>query len=123
MRTRHIWILLIGTCAAYPYSCQAPPAPIDDDIPPTYVTIIRPAAGPVTDTVTVVAYAEDNAGTPTVTWRVNGVKLPDADSTRPYEHFWDTSLSEPGTYEWVVVARDKAGNKTESAPVVYTVNP
>ncbi len=123
MQAKHIWILALAACTGYPYSCEAASGPIIDNIAPRYVTILRPPSGVVTDTVTIIAYAEDNTDVPVVTWKVNGVKLPDADSTRPYEHFWDTDLSGPGTYEWVAVARDKAGNKTESAPVIYTVNP
>ncbi len=98
----------------------APTTP--DTITPT-VSIASPAAGAVTGTVAITADASDNVRVTVVTWKVNGALLPAPDTEAPFVHDWDTSLSGPGIYEWIAIAKDKAGNTTESVSVTYTVAP
>ena len=110
-------LLLVSGCG----SDATEPAPVDRAAP--QVSITSPAAGAVTGVVTITADATDDVGVTVVQWEVNGAPLADRDSTAPFQHEWDTTLSAVGIYEWVAIARDKSGKSTESAPVTYTVGP
>jgi hypothetical protein len=104
-------------------SCGGETSPTPTDRFPPEVSIVSPAAGVVTGTVTLTANATDDVGITVVEWRVNSALLPAPDSTAPYEHSWNTALYGPGTYSWAAVARDDAGKVTESVLVTYQVTP
>lgn len=93
-----------------------------DPILPT-VTIDSPAAGDVTGPVTIRVSASDNQGVTRVTFEVNNNPAPGQDTQAPYEHSWDPAINGPGTYTWVAVAWDAAGNEGRSAPVTYRYFP
>jgi hypothetical protein len=102
-------------------SSPSPGAPVDKT--PPAVSILAPAPGTVTGTITLTANATDSGGIALVDWKVNEALLGAPDSTAPYEYSWNTALNGPGIYAWTAVAKDKAGNTTESAPVTYQVTP
>lgn len=54
-------------------------------------------------------------------FKVNGGALGSEDVDAPYEIDWGTTDVLNGTYRLTAVARDSAGNKTESAPVDVNV--
>ncbi len=118
---RSCLVLLLVTIAGCSDSTD-PSRSAPDTVAPL-VSIVSPAAGAVTGTVVITANATDAVGVTVVTWKVNTALLPAPDSVAPFEHAWDTSVYGPGIYEWVAVARDKAGNTEESAPVTYSVTP
>lgn len=100
---------------------SGPPAN-PDRTPPT-VAIVAPDPGPVTGIVVLTADASDAGGMAAVEWKVNGGILGASDSTPPYQHSWNTAAYGPGIFSWTAVARDRAGNATESEGVTYTVSP
>ena len=113
--------LLPWAAACSDKSSQAPGWK-EDATPPT-VTIVAPEPGPVSGIVELVAEAADAGGIATVDWKVNGGILGVPDSSPPYTHTWNTGAYGPGIFSWTAVARDSAGNTTESAGVTYTVSP
>lgn len=112
-------VLLVVTAAG----CSDNTAPAAPDTIAPQVSIVSPAAGAVTGNVVITANATDAVGVTVVTWKVNTALLPAPDSVAPFEYAWNTATYGPGTYEWVAVARDLAGNTRESATVTYTVAP
>ena len=113
--------LALVLCSASALACGESTSP--QDASPPEVSIVMPAPGVVTGTITLVADASDDRGVTVVEWKVNGALLPAPDSTAPYEHAWNTALSGPGIYVWSAVARDAAGKGTDSTGVTYQVAP
>jgi O-glycosyl hydrolase len=93
-----------------------------DAIPPT-VTVTSPANGAtVSGTVFINAAAADNFSIAGVQFKLNGANLGAEDATAPYSIPWNTTLVANGTHQLTAVARDTAGNVTNSAVVTVTVN-
>ncbi len=96
--------------------------PVPDTTLPT-VSMTAPTNGStVSGTVSITANAADNIGVVGVQFRVNGVNLGAEDASAPYSASWNTSSLANGQYTIVAIARDAAGNTTESSPITLTVN-
>ena len=94
---------------------------LNDPTPPT-VSVSAPAPGStVSGTIAVDADASDNAGVAGVQFRLDDAALGAEDATPPYSVAWDTATVANGTHTLHAVARDAAGNRTTSSPVVVTV--
>jgi hypothetical protein len=92
-----------------------------DNTPPT-VAITSPAAGSsVSGTVTITADADDSFGLRRVEFTVDGVPLGMDDTPPSFQTTWNTAASGPGDHVLVAMALDRAGHRTESAPVTVTV--
>src|SRR5262249_26787300 len=63
----------------------------------------------------------DDVGVVGVQFKLNGTPWGAEDTTSPYSMSWDTKKVDPGTYTIQAVARDAAGNRTTSAPVLVTI--
>ena len=95
-------------------------APAPDTTAPT-VSISSPANGTtVSGTTTLVAAASDNVGVAGVRFRVDGIDLGTEDISAPFEALW-TPGSALGTHSLTAVARDGAGNTTESSQILVNV--
>ncbi len=112
-------VLAAGVLAC---SDQTAPPPTGDVTPPT-VAIVAPDPGAVTGIITLLAEAADAGGIAVVDWKINGGILGAPDSSPPYQYTWNTAQFGAGIFSWTAVARDSAGNTTESAGVTYTVAP
>jgi len=115
-------LLALVVAACSDDSSPAPQTPLGDVTPPV-VAIVAPDPGTVTGIVTLLAEATDSGGIAVVDWKVNGGILGAPDSSPPYQYTWNTASFGPGIFSWTAVARDSAGNTTESAGVTYTVAP
>ncbi|HKV86777.1 MAG TPA: Ig-like domain-containing protein [Candidatus Dormibacteraeota bacterium] len=94
--------------------------PPPDTMPPT-VSITAPANGAtVKGMVTVSANATDNVGVVSVQFQGDGTVLGE-DTTAPYSITVDTTASPDGPHTLRAVARDAAGNSTNSSPITVTV--
>jgi hypothetical protein len=97
-------------------------APPPDTTPPS-VSVTSPANGQtVSGTVTVSANASDNVGVAGVQFRLDGASLGAEDTSAPYSVSWNTTGVANGSHALTAVARDAAGNVTNSATVTVTVN-
>ena len=98
--------------------------PVDgtaDTTPPT-VSLTAPAGGAtVSGTVPVTATAADNVGVVGVQFQLDGASLGAEDLAAPYSVDWSSVASANGAHTLTAVARDAAGNRTTSSPVVVTV--
>jgi len=92
-----------------------------DTTPPT-ASITSPANGAtVSGSVAVAAAASDNVGVAGVQLEVDGANVGSEDTASPYSFVWDATTASPGSHALTVVARDAAGNSTQSAPITVTV--
>lgn len=91
-----------------------------DNTAPT-VSVISPAAGGVSGTVTVSASASDNAAVASVQFQLDGVNLGSAITTAPYNYSWVTTTATAGAHNLTAIAYDTAGNSNTSAAVAVTV--
>jgi hypothetical protein len=98
---------------------NAPPA----DTSPPFVSITSPGGGAtVSGTINVTASASDNVGVAGVQFQLDGANAGPELTTAPYSIPWDTTTAADGTHTISAVARDAAGNRTTSAPVIVTVS-
>ncbi|MFA5809987.1 MAG: Ig-like domain-containing protein, partial [Thermoleophilia bacterium] len=92
------------------------------DITPPTVSITSPLNGATASgTIAVSADASDNIGVAGVQFQLDGVTLGTEDGTAPYGMLWDTTAVPNGSHTLTAIARDAAGNKTTSNPVVVTI--
>jgi hypothetical protein len=92
-----------------------------DTTKPT-VSVTSPATGAtVSGTVQITASASDNVGVAGVQFTVDDVNVGSEDMSSPYSVAWDTTAAGNGPHTLTAVARDAAGNVTESSPVTVTV--
>lgn len=93
------------------------------DTTPPAVTVTSPTQGAtVSQTVTVTADASDNVAVAGVQFKVDGVAFGAEDSAAPFSAPWVTTSSPNGAHSLTAVARDGAGNSTESSSVTVTVS-
>jgi hypothetical protein len=98
-------------------------ADVTADVTPPTVSLTSPAAGAtISGTVTVTASASDDVSVAGVQLRVNGVNTGAEDTSAPYAIAWNSASVANSPYTLTVVARDGAGNVTESADVLVTVS-
>lgn len=93
--------------------------PVPDGAPPT-VSLTAPAAGTVTNTVTITASATDNVGVTKVEFLVDGVVIA-TDTSAPYSASWNTNTSALGGHSLTAKAYDAANNSATSAARSVTV--
>jgi hypothetical protein len=100
----------------------APSPPSPDTIAPT-VVVTAPAGGAtVRGTVNVTATAADNVAVAGVQLQLDGANLGPERTAAPYTVAWDTTTATTGAHTLTAIARDAAGNRTTSAPVVVNVD-
>ena len=93
-----------------------------DTTPPT-VSITSPVSGAtVSGTTNLTASASDNVGVVGVQFRIDSVNLGAEDTSAPYSIPWNTASVSDGSHTITAVARDAAGNHTESTTVTVTVD-
>src|SRR5207247_1609544 len=98
-----------------------PPPPPADTTPPT-VRITSPSDGQtISETVMLTASASDNVGVIGVQFRIDGLNFGAEDTSAPYSIPWNTASVSDGSHTITAVARDAAGNHTESTTVTVTV--
>ncbi len=108
-----------NTTSSAPVTGTVPPPP--DLTPPTVALVSPQNATSLNGTITVAATATDNVGVVGVQFRLNGNNLGAEDTTTPFSLTWNTIGAAPGKYTFTAVARDAAGNTTNSAPVTGSV--
>src|SRR5205823_6175580 len=87
------------------------------------VSLTAPAQGStVFDSVTVSADATDNLGIAGVRFALDGVYLGAEDATSPYRSTWDTRATPNGVHQLTAIARNQAGQTSNSASVTVTVS-
>jgi hypothetical protein len=87
------------------------------------VSISSPTPGAtVSQTVTIAATASDDVGVASLQFAVDGTALTPTDTTPPFSIPWVTTSAANGPHSLTAVARDGAGNATESATVTVTVS-
>ncbi len=92
-----------------------------DTTPPT-VSITSPVSGAtVSGTTNLTASASDNVGVIGVQFRIDGLNFGAEDTSAPYSIPWNTASVSDGSHTITAVARDAAGNHTESTTVTVTV--
>jgi hypothetical protein len=101
----------------------APRPPPDDTVAPA-VVLAAPAGGATVScsAVVVSAHASDNVHVAGVQFRLDGSNLGAEDSVAPYSFTWDTTLADDGPHVLTAVARDAAGNASESPAVNVIVH-
>jgi hypothetical protein len=98
-------------------------AVVTADVSAPAVSITAPVPGAtVSATVTATANATDDAAVAGVQFRLDGVSLGAEDLAAPFSTAWNTATAANGGHTLTAVARDTAGNSTESAAVVVTVS-
>jgi Right handed beta helix region/Bacterial Ig domain len=105
---------------AYAYGSAGPP-PAGDTTPPTAVITSPSPGAQVSGTITLMATASDNQGTPELQFQVDGVNVGTVDVGPTYSRSWDSSTVTPGTHTVSAVARDQAGNVGQAPAVTITV--
>ena len=86
------------------------------------VALTAPAANAyLRGEVTLAADADDDTGVVAVQFRVDGTPVGSEDTAAPFSLSWDTLKVADAAHTLTAVARDAAGNTTESAPVAVTV--
>lgn len=97
-------------------------SPPDTTVP--VVSIIAPALNATVSgsTVTVSATATDNVGVVGVQFKLDGINLQTEDTTSPYSISWDTTTTTEGTHTLTAIARDAAGNSTNTTDITVTVS-
>ncbi len=76
----------------------------------------------VSGSVAIVASAADDVGVVGVQFQVDGVALGAEKSTAPYTATWDTTVAAEGAHTLAAIARDAAGNQSESIISVTVAN-
>ena len=98
----------------------ADPSP---DITPPSISLTSPTTGTtLSGTVTIAASATDNIGVAGVQFQINGTNFGAEDTTSPFSISWDTTGVAPGQYNLTAIARDAAGNTTNSAPSTVDIS-
>jgi glucose/arabinose dehydrogenase len=94
-----------------------------DSIAPS-VSITSPVNNSVVSgtNVALSANATDNVGVVGVSFKLDGIILATEDTSSPFEISWNTATSSNGVHSLTAVARDAAGNTTNSGVVSVTVN-
>lgn len=117
-------VLFIALIAAATIGCsKTEPATGPTDLSSPVVTIDSPAAGDVVGPVTIMVSASDDVAVSRVAFEVNNNFVQPEYTVAPYQHAWDPAGNGPGTYTWVAVAWDAAGNEGRSPPVTYRYFP
>lgn len=100
--------------------------PIRRDTTPPTILIVSPASGQtVSGTVPLVCRADDElggSGIAGVLWQVDGFDAGPEVVSPPYTFMWNATPYTKGPHTIKAFARDKAGNRTVSAPVTITNN-
>ena len=97
-------------------------AVVTGDITAPSVIVTAPAAGAtVSGLITVSATASDDSGVAGVQFQVDGVNVGAEDTAAPFSLSWSTASVPNGQHAVTAVARDAAGNSTESAAVDVNV--
>jgi hypothetical protein len=91
------------------------------DVTPPTVSITAPVSGTVSGVVTITATGADNVGVVGVTFFDGATQIGAEDLKSPFSATWDSTRTINGTHHLTAVARDQAGNRATSAPVVVTV--
>ena len=111
-----------GSGRVSPPSNEVSAAPAADVTAPA-VSITNPAPNAtVSMTVTVTASASDDVGVAGVQFRVDGAAMGSEDTSPPFSAAWVTTSTANGDHLVTALARDAAGNATESLPVNVTVS-
>jgi len=76
----------------------------------------------VSGAINVTANASDNVGVAGVQFALDGANLGAEDTSSPYSASWNTTTTPDGNHTLTAVARDAAGNTTQSAAVTVTVS-
>ncbi len=93
-----------------------------DSVAPS-VSLTAPSNGATVLGSTVVsADALDNVGVVGVQFQLDGVNLGPEVQSFPYSISWDTTLVPNGSHNLRAVARDSAGNQTQSSAITVTLN-
>ena len=93
------------------------------DISSPSVSFTSPASGAtVSSTVSVAASASDNVGVVGVQFKLDGTSLGSEDTTSPYSVSWNTTNSSNAQHTLTAVARDAAGNSTNTSRTVSVSN-
>jgi len=98
-----------------------PPPP--DTTTPT-VSTSAPASGASVSgsSVIVAATASDNVGVVGVQFKLDGANLGSEDTSTPYSITWNTTSVTNGNHILTAIARDAAGNRGTSSPIMVSVN-
>ncbi|QSQ17050.1 DNRLRE domain-containing protein [Myxococcus landrumensis] len=108
----------VTTSAPVAINVSAPPP---DTVPPE-VQIVSPASGlTMGGSVTFKMSASDNMALAGVQLQVNGQNVGAEDLSYPYWVTVSTPILSDGTFPVTAVARDRAGNRTTSAPITVTI--
>jgi hypothetical protein len=98
-------------------------AVVSSDVTPPTVSITAPVSGStVTGTIQVQASAADDGAVVGVRFKVDGIEVGGEDTSAPYATAWNSTTVQNGVRSLTAVARDAAGNTTESAPVTISVS-
>ena len=93
-----------------------------DTVAPT-ITLTGPASGAtVSGQVQLTATASDNVGVTGVQFKVDGVNAGGEDTSSPYAVAWDSTVAGNGSHAIVAVARDGAGNTTQTSSITVNVS-
>jgi hypothetical protein len=96
---------------------------IQSDTTPPSVTLTAPANGATVSGVTPVqASAFDDGTVAAVRFKLDGVDIGGEDTSAPFAVAWNTTTAANGPHLLTAVARDAAGNATESSAVAVTVS-
>jgi hypothetical protein len=99
-----------------------PPPPPPDTTAPG-VSLYSPAHRATISGVTAISASSwDNVGVAGVQFKVDGIPLGAEDRTAPYTISWDTMPAAAGAHTLTAEARDSAGNKKTSSPILVTVS-
>jgi hypothetical protein len=111
-----------STYSAYSNTASATTDAVTTDTQPPSVAINPSTSQTYTSaqTVTVSAAAADNVGVARVDF-YDGSTLKKSDTAAPFDFAWTVSGSDNGTHTWKAIARDAAGNTSQSS-VNLTVN-
>jgi glucose/arabinose dehydrogenase len=104
------------------YKVQADNVVTDTTAPS--VSITAPSNGSTVSgaNVTLSANATDNVGVAGVSFKLDGTSLAVEDTSSPYGITWNTTNYPNGVHSLTAIARDAAGNTTNSTAVSVTVN-
>jgi hypothetical protein len=104
-------------------NASAPPPPPPGDTTAPTVGLTAPSAGAtVSGSVDVAANASDNVGVVGVQFKVDGANVGSEDTTAPYSVSWATTGVANGNHTVTAVARDAAGNSSNSQRNVTVSN-
>ena len=92
-----------------------------DTTPPVVAVTAPTNNGTVSGAVSISADATDDTAVACVQFQLDGANLGWEITNAPYALTWDTTGISNGTHNLTAVARDTAGNQTDSAPIALTV--